>query len=329
LLRSIIKGVGSYVPDKILSNEDLLKIVDTSDDWIVSRTGIKERRIADKNIKTSDIATEASRKALEMANMQPCDIDLIIIGTVTPDMIFPSTSCIVQNNLGIKKAAAFDLSAGCAGFIYSLSVADSLIKSGQFKNALVIGVDILSRITDYTDRSTCVLFGDGGGALVLSADEDDKSGRGILSTHIHSEGGHDDILELPAGGSNIPASAESVSNREHYIKMKGSELFKYAVNYLRDVAQEAIKYNNFNSEDIDLFVPHQANTRIIEATAKKLGFPMEKVFVDVYKYGNTSSGSIPLALDEAYRSGRIKQGDIVLVDAIGAGLTWASAMIKW
>ncbi|MHB1679216.1 MAG: beta-ketoacyl-ACP synthase III [bacterium] len=327
MIRSSIKGIGSYVPDKILSNEDLAKIIDTSDDWIVSRTGIKERRIADKNIKTSDIAAEASKKALEMANMKPCDIDLLIVGTVTPDMIFPSTSCIVQNNLGIKKAAAFDISAGCAGFIYSLSVADSLIKSGQFKNALVVGVDVLSRITDYTDRSTCVIFGDGGGAVVLSASN--ESDRGILSTHIHSEGGHDDILRLPAGGSSVPASIESIENHEHYIKMKGSELFKYAVNYLHDVAKEAIEYNNLNPEDIDLFVPHQANIRIIEATAKKLGFPMEKVFVNVNKYGNTSSGSIPIALDEAYRGGRIKEGDLVLIDAIGAGLTWASSLIRW
>jgi 3-oxoacyl-[acyl-carrier-protein] synthase-3 len=315
------------VPDKILSNEDLLKMVDTSDDWIVSRTGIKERRIADKNIKTSDIAAEASKKALEMANLKPSDIDLLIVGTVTPDMIFPSTSCMVQNNLGIKKAAAFDISAGCAGFIYSLSVADSLIKSGQFKNALVVGVDVLSRITDYTDRSTCVLFGDGGGAVVLSANN--ESDRGILSTHIHSEGGHDDILKLPAGGSNMPASIGSIENHEHYIKMKGAELFKYAVNYLNNVAKEAIEYNNLNPEDIDLFVPHQANIRIIEATAKKLGFPMEKVFVNVNKYGNTSSGSIPIALDEAYRSGRIKERDLVLIDAIGAGLTWASSLIRW
>ncbi|MHB1664764.1 MAG: beta-ketoacyl-ACP synthase III [bacterium] len=327
MIHSSIKGIGSYVPDKILSNEDLLKMVDTSDDWIVSRTGIKERRIADKNIKTSDIAAEASKKALEMANMKSSDIDLLIVGTVTPDMIFPSTSCMVQNNLGIKKAAAFDISAGCAGFIYSLSVADSLIKSGQFKNALVVGVDVLSRITDYTDRSTCVLFGDGGGAVVLSANN--ESDRGILSTHIHSEGGHDDILKLPAGGSSMPASIGSIENHEHYIKMKGSELFKYAVNYLNDVAKEAIEYNNLNPEDIDLFVPHQANIRIIEATAKKLGFPMEKVFVNVNKYGNTSSGSIPIALDEAYRSGRIKEGDLVLIDAIGAGLTWASSLIRW
>ncbi len=327
MIRSSIKGIGSYVPDKILSNEDLLKMVDTSDDWIVSRTGIKERRIADKNIKTSDIAAEASKKALEMANLKPSDIDLLIVGTVTPDMIFPSTSCMVQNNLGIKKAAAFDISAGCAGFIYSLSVADSLIKSGQFKNALVVGVDVLSRITDYTDRSTCVLFGDGGGAVVLSANN--ESDRGILSTHIHSEGGHDDILKLPAGGSNMPASIGSIENHEHYIKMKGAELFKYAVNYLNNVAKEAIEYNNLNPEDIDLFVPHQANIRIIEATAKKLGFPMEKVFVNVNKYGNTSSGSIPIALDEAYRSGRIKERDLVLIDAIGAGLTWASSLIRW
>ena len=329
MIRSSIKGIGSYVPDKILSNEDLSKIVDTSNDWIVSRTGIKERRIADRNIKTSDIAAEASKKALKMANMKPCDIDLLIVGTVTPDMSFPSTSCIVQNNLGIKKAASFDISAGCAGFIYSLSVADSLIKSGQFKNALVVGVDVLSKITDYTDRSTCVLFGDGGGAVVLSSVVDDGSGRGILSTHIHSEGGHDDVLKLPAGGSSMPASIESIENHEHYIKMKGVELFKYAVNYLNDAAKEAIEYNNLNPEDIDLFVPHQANIRIIEATAKKLGFPIEKVFVNVNKYGNTSSGSIPIALDEAYRSGRIKEGDLVLINAIGAGLTWASSLIRW
>jgi 3-oxoacyl-[acyl-carrier-protein] synthase-3 len=327
LVYSLIKGIGSYAPPKILTNADLCNMVDTSDEWIISRTGIKERRTAEGDVTTADIAAIASKKALEMADISPLEIDLIIVGTVTSDTVFPAVSCIVQQKLGLKNAAAFDISAGCSGFIYSLSVADSFIKSGKFKNVLAIGVDLLSRITDYTDRSTCVLFGDGGGAVVLSANYENN--RGILSTHIHSEGGHDDILKLPAGGSRMPATLDTVNNHEHYIKMKGAELFRYAVTYLKDVAQEAIEYNNLKSEDIDLFVPHQANIRIIEATAKKLGFPMDKVYVNVDRYGNTSSGSIPLALDEAYRSGRIKEGDLVLIDAIGAGLTWASSIIRW
>ncbi len=324
---SKIIGIGSYVPEKILTNEELSKLVETSDEWIVSRTGIKERRIAPEDNATSEIADIAAKKAIESSGLKPEDIELIIVGTTTPDMFFPSTACIVQGKLGIRRAAAFDVSAACGGFIYSLSIADSFIKSGKYKNVLVIGADLISRITDYTDRATCVLFGDGGGAVVLSANE--KDNRGILSTHIHSEGGHEEILKLPAGGSRMPACISSVENRQHFIKMKGPELFKYAVTYLKDVAEEAIKYNNLKPEDIDLFVPHQANIRIIEATAKKLHFPMEKVFVNVENYGNTSSGSIPLALDEAVKAGRIRKGSLVLVDAIGAGLTWASALIRW
>ena len=327
MIYSKIAGIGSFVPEKVLTNEEMSNIVDTSDEWIMSRTGIKERRIAEKGLTTSDIAASAAKKALDVSGLKPEDIELVLVGTITPDMIFPSTACIVQNKLGLKNAAALDISAGCSGFIYSLSVADSFIKSEKYKNVLVIGADLLSRITDYEDRSTCVLFGDGGGAAVLTANT--QNNRGILSTHMHSEGGHDDILMLKAGGSLMPASFESVSSREHYIKMKGSELFKYAVNYLKDIAQEAIDFNGLKPEDIDLFVPHQANVRIIEATAKKLKFPMERVFVNVEKYGNTSSGSIPIALDEAYSSGRIKENDIVLIDAIGAGLTWASSIIRW
>ncbi|MHB8904340.1 MAG: beta-ketoacyl-ACP synthase III [Patescibacteria group bacterium] len=327
MIYSKVVGIGSFVPGRVLANDELCNIVDTSDEWIVSRTGIKERRIAEEGLTTSDIAAAAAKKAIKLSGLNAEDIELILVGTITPDMIFPSTSCIVQEKLGLKNAAAFDISAGCSGFIYSLSVADSFIKSGKYKNVLVIGADLLSRITDYTDRSTCVLFGDGGGAVVLSANTENT--RGILSTHMHSEGGHDNILMLKAGGTLMPASTESVNNREHYIKMKGSELFRYAVNYLKAVAEEAIEFNGLTPEDIDLFVPHQANIRIIEATAKKLCFPMEKVFVNVEKYGNTSSGSIPIALDEAYVSGRLKEGNIVLVDAIGAGLTWASSIIRW
>ena len=327
MIYSKVAGIGSFVPEKVLTNEELCNIVETSDEWIMSRTGIKERRIAEKSLTTSDIAAAAAKKALDVSGLKPEDIELVLVGTITPDMIFPSTACIVQNKLGLKNAAAFDISAGCSGFIYSLSVADSFIKSGKYKNVLVIGADLLSRITDYEDRSTCVLFGDGGGAVLLTANN--QSNRGILSTHMHSEGGHDDILMLKAGGSMMPASIESVNGREHYIKMKGSELFRYAVNYLKDIAQEAIDFNGLKPEDVDLFVPHQANVRIIEATAKKLKFPMDKVFVNVEKYGYTSSGSIPIALDEAYSSGRIKENDIVLIDAIGAGLTWASSIIRW
>lgn len=327
MIYSKITGIGSYVPEKVLANEYFCRLVDTSDEWIMSRTGIKERRVAEDGMLTSDIAAEAARRAIELSGIRKEDIELIVVGTITPDMMFPSTSCIVQEKLGLKNAAAFDVSAGCSGFIYSLSIGDSFIKSGKYKNVLIIGADLLSRITDYTDRTTCVLFGDGGGAVVLSANSADD--RGVLSTHMHSEGGHDSILMLKAGGSLMPASAESVAGREHYIKMKGSELFKYAVTFLKNVAEEAIVYNGLKPEDIDLFVPHQANIRIIEATAKKLAFPMEKVFVNVERYGNTSSASIPIALDEAYRSGRLKEGQLVLIDAIGAGLTWASSIIRW
>ncbi len=327
MIYSKIIGIGSFVPEKVLTNEELSSIVNTSDEWITSRTGIRERRIAESGLTTSDIAAAAAKEAIKLSGLNLTDIELILVGTVTPDMAFPSTSCIVQGKLGLTNAAAFDVSAGCSGFIYSLSIADSFIKSGKYKNILVIGVDLLSRITDYTDRSTCVLFGDGGGAVVLTANSENN--RGILSTHLHSEGGHNDILALQAGGSFMPTSLETVSNREHYIKMKGSELFRYAVNYLKAVAEEAIYFNGLTPEDIDLFVPHQANIRIVEATAKKLHFPMEKVFVNLERYGNTSSGSIPIALDEAYKSGRLKEGQLVLIDAIGAGLTWASSIIRW
>ncbi len=327
MIYSKVIGIGSFVPEKVLTNDELCGMVDTSDEWITSRTGIKERRIAGAGLTTSDIAAYAAKKAIKLSGLNNNDIDLVIAGTITPDMIFPSTSCIVQEKLGLKNAAAFDVSAGCSGFIYGLSIADSFIKSGKYKNVLVIGADLLSRITDYNDRATCVLFGDGGGAVVLTANSENS--RGILSTHMHSEGGHDSILMLRAGGSLMPATHKTVDSGEHYIKMKGSELFKYAVNFLKDVAEEAIRFNALKPEDIDLFVPHQANIRIIEATAKKLHFPMEKVFVNVEKYGNTSSGSIPIALNEAYESGRLKEGNIVLIDAIGAGLTWASAIIRW
>lgn len=324
--RSRIVGTGSYVPETVLTNQELEKIVDTNDEWIVTRTGIKERRVTNNGQASSTLATNAAKNALEMSGVAPEELDAIIVGTVTPDMFFPSVGCLVQDALGAKKAVAFDISAGCSGFIYSLSVADSFISSGKYQKVLVLGTENLSKVTDYQDRGTCVLLGDGSGAVVLIGEEGE---RGILSTHLHSDGSYKDLLFQPGGGSAVPPTYESIDNRLHYLKMDGNKLFKIAVKSLEDVVLETLAHNNIADSEIDLLIPHQANLRIIQAIAKRLNLPEEKVFVNIHKYGNTSSASIPIALDEANRSGRIKEGDLLLLNAFGAGLTWGAAAVRW
>src|SRR5512143_1001985 len=326
MIRSVVLGTGSFAPERVLSNHDLEKMVETSDQWITERTGIQERRIAQADVATSDLAVEAGKRALAAAGMSAEELDLIIVATVTPDMLFPATACIVQDKLGARKTTAFDLSAACSGFIFALSTADAFIRSGIYSKVLVIGAETLSKITDWTDRNTCVLFGDGAGAVVLGPGTD---GRGILSTHLHTDGSMGDLLYMPGGGSRYPATAWSVDERLHFIKMRGNETFKVAVRALEDVVMEALNHNGLKASDIDMLVPHQANLRIIQATAKRLNMPMEKVVVTIDKYGNTSAASVPMALDEAVRDGRIKEGSLVLLEAFGGGLSWASALIKW
>jgi 3-oxoacyl-[acyl-carrier-protein] synthase-3 len=325
-LRSRITGTGFYVPKKVLSNFDLEKMVDTSDKWITERTGIKERRIASECEATSDLSLKASRRALESAGVKPRELDMIIVATVSGDMPMPSTASFLQGRLGARKAAAFDLNAACSGFIYGLSVADSFIKSGQFKKILLVGAEVLSRITDWQDRTTCILFGDAAGAVVIEPTEKD---RGIISTHLYSDGRFWELLYIPGGGSRTPASRESIKKRQHYIKMKGNETFKIAVRTLERLAIETLEANKIKPSDLSLLIPHQANLRIIQAIAQRLNLPMERIFVNIDKYGNTSSASIPIALNEALRSGRIRDGDYILLEAFGGGFTFGSALIKW
>ncbi len=326
-LRSVgILGTGRCLPEKVVTNYDLEKIVDTSHDWVVSRTGIHSRRIADDNTATSDLSTEAAKIALERANITAEDLDLIIVATITPDMPFPSTACIVQSNLGAKNAAAFDLSAACSGFLYGISIADQFIKTGVYKNVLVIGAETLSKILNWNDRNTCVLFGDGAGAVVLGPTEE---GSGILSTHLGADGNGAKFLNVPAGGSRMPSSVQTIEDNLHYIKMDGSEVFKFAVRVMGNAAKKALELCDLGVEDIDYFVPHQANTRIISSAAKRLKLPLEKVYVNLDAYGNMSAASIPVALDEALEKGKIKKGDNVVLVGFGGGLTWGSCVIKW
>jgi 3-oxoacyl-[acyl-carrier-protein] synthase-3 len=325
-LKTKIIGTGSYLPEKILNNQELEKIVDTTDEWITTRCGIKERRIVENGVGSSFLATQAAQRALQMAGVSPQDLGMIIVGTVTPDMLFPSTACLLQHNLKAKKAAAFDLSAGCSGFIYGLSVADSFIRNRSCKYILLVGVECLSKITDYQDRTTCVLFGDGAGAVVLTGTTGE---RGILSTHLYSDGSYGDLLCQPGGGSRQPATHESIDKRLHYLKMDGNKVYKIAVNALEDVVIEALAHNKLKSEQINLLIAHQANLRIIQAVAARLHLPDEKVYLNIQKYGNTSSASIPIALDEANRQGMIKEKDILLFNAFGAGFTWGAAVVRW
>lgn len=320
-----IIGVGKYLPKKVLSNADLEKIVETSDEWITTRCGIKERRLAAKNEATSDMAIKAAKEALEDAKLAPCDLDLIIVATITPDMQFPSTACLVQNGIGAKNAACFDVSSACAGFIYAIAIAQQFIACAAYKNALIVGAEVLSSITDWQDRNTCVLFGDGAGACVLS---EVKSG-GIISTYLGSDGSMAELLMVPAGGSRNPPTHKTVDGRLHYIKMRGNELFKVAINTMTEAARVVLKQAGLRPQDLNLVIPHQANTRIIIAVAKKLGLPQDKFYLNINKYGNMSSGSLAVALCEAVREGKIKKGDIVLLDAFGAGLVWGACIIKW
>jgi len=311
LIYSRIAGTGSYLPEKILTNHDLEKMVDTSDEWITARTGIKERHIVAEGETTADLAEQASLKAMEMAGVSKDNIDLIVLATTTPDQIFPSTACLLQDRLGIHGAAAFDVQAVCTGFVYALTVADKFIRSGSHKKALVIGAESMSRITDWSDRGTCILFGDGAGAVVLEASEEP----GILSTHIHADGKYKELLQVPADSE--------------FMTMRGNEVFKMAVNTLGRIVDETLDANNMQKSDIDWLVPHQANIRIINATAKKLKMSIDNVVVTVDKHGNTSGASVPLALDAAVRDGRIQRGETVLLEAFGGGFTWGSALLKF
>ena len=326
MLRGRIISTGSYVPENVITNRDIEKIVDTSDEWITERTGIRERRSVNGDQASSDLAFEAATAALKGAGLRARDIDLIIVATITGDMPFPSTACFLQSRLGAKNAAAFDINATCSGFIYGLHVANGLIRSGLHKRILLAGAESLTKVTDWQDRSTCVLFGDGAGAVIIEATTEK---RGIYSTHIHSDGNLSDLIALPGGGSRYPSSRETILKRLHYIKMKGNETFKVAVRTLEELAEKTLEDNKLDPSQLSLLIPHQANLRIIQATAKRLKLPMEKVFVNIEKYGNTSAASIAIALDEAVRSGRINDGDYILLEAFGGGLTWASSLIRW
>jgi len=319
---SIIKGTGSYLPEKILTNQDLEKMVDTSDEWIVQRSGIKQRHIAADNQTTGDMAIMAARRALEASGLKPGDIDGVIVATTTPDRTFPSVAVKVQGELGIPAGLAFDVQAVCTGFVYALATANNFIKMEQAKRILVIGAEKMSSIVDWEDRTTCVLFADGAGAVILEAAEDEGlDGAGIHSTHLYANGAQRELLQTSGGVSSTGDNG--------VIQMQGRDVFKYAVNYMADVVEETLTHNNIDSGAIDWLVPHQANIRIIESTAKKLDMPMDKVIVTVDRHGNTSAASIPLALDEAVRDGRIKRGQMLLIEAMGGGLTWGAALVRF
>ncbi|ODS33707.1 MAG: 3-oxoacyl-(acyl carrier protein) synthase III [Candidatus Scalindua rubra] len=324
--RASITGVGSFLPEKILTNDDLVKMLNTTDEWITKRTGIKERRIVENGAATSDLAIEASLRALDDAKVLPSEVDLIITSTITPDCLFPSTSCFIQEKIGASNAGAFDILAACAGFVYALSIAENFVISGAMNTVLVVGSECLSKITDYTDRSTCILFGDGAGAAVVQRS---NGKREIITTHLGSDGSQADLLMLPAGGSKLPASHKTIESRSHYIQLKGKEIFKLAVNNMVDVIRKTVSENNMKIEDIDLIIPHQSNVRIIEAAMEKLKQPKEKAFINIDRYGNTSSASIPIAIDEIDKGKVLKPGDTVLLVAFGGGLTWSSSIVKW
>ena len=320
---SRIAGTGSYLPEKVLTNADLTKFVETSDEWIVARTGIRERHVAAEGETTSDLGYHAAVRAMEAAGVTAAEIDLIIMGTTTPDLIFPSSACLMQHKLGANGCPAFDVNAACSGFIYALTIADKFIQSGAAKTALVVGSETLTRMLDWNDRGTCVLFGDGAGAVVLKADTE----TGILSTHMHADGGKKELLWNPVGVSAGFRMDEP--NAGVRVLMTGNEVFKHAVKALDSVVEEALQANGMDRHDLDWLVPHQANLRIIEATAKRLDMPMDRVIVTVDRHGNTSSGSVPLALDEAVRSGKIQRGQLVLLEAFGGGFTWGSALLRY
>lgn len=320
-----IAGLGKYLPADKLTNFDLEKMVDTSDEWITSRTGIKERRIVRNKKASSDLAHEAAKVALKRAGIKGNELDAIIVSTITPDRQFPSTACYVQNSLKANKAAAFDLSAACSGYVYSLTVAWQFISGGLYKKVLVIGSEVLSLVTDWQDRSTCVLFGDGAGAAVLV----DSSKKSFLSAYLGADGSQEELLMLPAGGSRLPANNDTVGKRQHFIKMKGNELFRIAVRVMVNAAREALKQANLTSSDVNLFIPHQANIRIINAVAERLSISEDKLFLNIERYGNMSAASSAVALCEAWEEGRIKKDDIIMLDTFGGGLVWGSNVIRW
>ena len=323
----VIKGTGSYAPEKSLNNNDLAEMVDTSDEWIFTRTGIKERRIASDEETAATMGVEASKRAIADAGLRSEDIDVVIVATITPDMPFPSTACLIQTKLGIQNAICMDIEAACSGFLYIMEVASGLLQTGRYRNALIVGTEKLSSILDWTDRTTCVLFGDGAGAAVLSLDESNTGG--ILDFRLGADGAKGEVLYMPGGGCAVPASPNSVLEKQHFLKMKGREVFKLAVKVMEQAATEILEQNGFSSDQLNCVIPHQANMRIIEALASRLEIPIERFFLNLDKYGNTSAASIPIALDEAARAGRLKPGDTVLLVAFGAGLTWGATLLKW
>lgn len=323
----IISGTGAYIPENVVTNDDLAKIVNTTDEWIRTRSGICERRFAAKDETTSDMAAAAAVKAIEAAGIDRSDIDLVIVATMTPDMPFPSTACLVQSKLGLGNITAFDMQAACSGFVYALNTATNMLRSGVYKKALVIGAEKMSSILDFEDRTTCVLFGDGASAIILETTE--SANVGVLDCITGSDGANPELLYQPAGGSAIPASVESINARQHFIKMNGKEIFKLAVRVMSQVSNDILDRYGYTTDQVDLLIPHQANMRIIDSLAKRMKLPMEKFHNNLDRFGNTSAASIGIALDEAFRKGRIQSGDIVLLVAFGAGLTWGSSLIKW
>ncbi|NQS89994.1 ketoacyl-ACP synthase III [Patescibacteria group bacterium] len=321
-----ISGTGSYIPEKILTNADLEKMVETSDEWISTRTGIKERRIAAKEEAASDLAYYASKKALQSAGIKPKDLDMIIVATITPDMLFPATACILQQRLGVSDIPAFDLEAACSGFLYGISIASQFIGAELHNSILVVAAEALSKIIDWQDRNTCIIFADGAGAAVLQPSNDNSK---IISTYLGADGAGADLVGVPAGGSRMPASFDTVKNGQHYMKMKGNELFKRAVRIMVGAANVVLKKGGLTYEDVDFFIPHQANIRIIQAVAKRINLDMDKVYVNLDKCGNMSAASIAVALDQAVREGKVKKGDKVLFTSFGGGLTWGSAILEW
>ena len=321
-----ITGTGFYTPDKVLTNADLEKMVETSDEWIITRTGIKERRIASEEQATSDMAIEASKKALKNGGLKVKDIDLILMATSTPDTPFPSTACWVQKGLGADHIPAFDISAGCTGFLYGMILAESLILNGTIKRILLIGAELLTKVVNWKDRQTCVLFGDAAGTVIL---EESKDESGILSHYWRADGHLADLLCIPGGGSRIPPSPRTIAQDLHYLQMKGNEVFKHAVKRMGEAALEVLKRAGLKAEDIDWFLPHQANIRIIDATGRRLHLPNEKVYINIHRYGNVSVASIPISIDELSRKGKLKKGDLIIMDAFGAGFTWAAIAYRW
>jgi 3-oxoacyl-[acyl-carrier-protein] synthase-3 len=324
--RAQIVGVGAYAPKRILTNRDLEKMVATSDEWIVQRTGIRERHVVDEGEATSDLGLRAARQALQRAGVEPGEVDLIVVGTTTGDMMFPTTANILQHQLGCRNAGSMDLYAACTGSIYSLSVGAQYVQTGKYRTVLCVGAECLSRITDYTDRGTCILLADAAGAVVLRPSEGEA---GIIDTDLYSDGRYGELLYQPAGGSRHPATHETVDQRMHYARMKGNEVFKVAVRMFGDCAQRILERNGFKPTDLDVFVPHQANLRIIEAAVKRLGLPMDRVMVNVDRYGNTGAASVYVALEEAWATKRLRPGDLVLLAAFGGGLTWGAALLRW